>query len=35
LRAELVSRDEMLPDQTGKPTQHITMRRVFQVFETV
>jgi transposase len=35
LRAELVSRDEMLPDQTGKPTQHITMRRVFQVFEGI
>jgi transposase len=35
LRSELVSRDETLPDQTGKPTQRITMRRVFQVFEGI
>jgi transposase len=35
LRAELVSRDETLPDQTGKPTQRLTIRRVFQVFEGI
>lgn len=35
LRAELVSRDETLPDQTGKPTQRITLRRVFQMFEGI
>ena len=35
LRSELVSREETLPDQTGKPTQRITMRRVFQVFEGI
>jgi transposase len=35
LRAELVSRDETLPDQTGKPTQRITIRRVFQAFEGI
>lgn len=35
LRTELVRRDETLPDQTGKPTQRITMRRVFQVFEGI
>lgn len=35
LRSELVSRDETLPDQTGKPTQCITMRRVFQIFEGI
>jgi transposase len=35
LRSELVSRDETLPDQTGQPTQRITMRRVFQVFEGI
>jgi transposase len=35
LRSELVSRDETLPDQTGKPTQRLTMRRVFQVFEGI
>lgn len=35
LRSELVSRDETLPDQTGKPTQRITMRRVFQIFEGI
>jgi hypothetical protein len=31
----LVRRDETLPDQTGKPTQRLTMRRVFQVFEGI
>jgi len=35
LRAELVSRDETLPDQTGKPTQRITLRQVFQMFEGI
>jgi transposase len=35
LRSELVNRDETLPDQTGTPTQRITMRRVFQVFEGI
>jgi hypothetical protein len=35
LRLELVNRDETLPDQTGKPTQRITLRRVFQVFEGI
>jgi transposase len=35
LRSELVRRDETLPDQKGKPTQHITMRRVFQIFEGI
>jgi transposase len=35
LRSELVSRDETLPDQTGKPTQRITLRRVFQMFEGI
>jgi transposase len=35
LRSELVSRDETPPDKTGKPTQCITMRRVFQMFEGI
>jgi transposase len=35
LRLELANRDESLPDKTGKPTQRITMRRVFQVFEEI
>jgi transposase len=35
LRSELVNRDETLPDQTGKPTQRITLRRVFQMFEGI
>ncbi len=35
LRAELVSRDETLPDQTGKTTQRITLRRIFQMFEGI
>jgi hypothetical protein len=32
LGAELASQGETLPDQTGRPTRRITMRRVFQVF---
>jgi transposase len=35
LRSELLRRDETLPDQKGKPTQRITMRRVFQIFEGI
>jgi transposase len=35
LRSELVNWDETLPDQTGKSTQRITMRRVFQIFEGI
>lgn len=35
LRAELARREETVPDQKGQPTQRITMRRVFQVFEGI
>ena len=35
LRSELVRQHETVPDQKGKPTQRITMRRVFQVFEGI
>jgi transposase len=35
LRDALVDNNETLPDQKGKPTQRITMRRVFQVFEGI
>jgi transposase len=35
LRDALVENNETLPNQTGKPTQRITMRRVFQVFEGI
>jgi transposase len=35
LRSALRQRGETLPDQKGKPTQNITMRRVFQVFEGI
>jgi transposase len=35
LRRELVARDETLPNQVGKPTQCLTMRRVFQIFEGI
>jgi transposase len=35
LRTELIRHDETLPDQKGKPTQRITMRRIFQVFEGI
>jgi hypothetical protein len=35
LRSALRRRGETLPDQKGEPTQSITMRRVFQVFEGI
>ena len=35
LRQQLEARDETLPDQTGKPTQRPTARRVFQMMEGV
>lgn len=35
LRTELKRRNETLPDQKGNPTQRITMRRVFQIFEGI
>jgi transposase len=35
LRTQLAERDETLPDQKGNPTQRLTMRRVFQVFEGI
>ncbi len=35
LRTQLVERAETLPDQKGKPTQRLTMRRVFQLFEGI
>ncbi len=35
IRQELVDRGETLPDQTGKPTQRPTARRVFQMMEGV
>lgn len=35
LREKLQSENESLPDQKGKPTQKITMRRVFQMFEGI
>lgn len=35
LRDALVEHDETVPDQKGKPTKRITMRRVFQVFEGI
>lgn len=35
LRDALVAKNETVPDQTGKPTQRITMRRVFQIFEGI
>lgn len=35
LRAQLAQRKQSLPDQRGKPTQNLTMRRVFQVFEGI
>lgn len=35
LRTELRHRNETLPDQKGNPTQRITMRRVFQIFEGI
>jgi transposase len=35
LRQQLAARDQTIPDQTGKPTQTPTMRRVFQIFEGI
>lgn len=35
LRRQLALQNEALPDQTGKPTQSLTMRRVAQMFEGV
>lgn len=35
IRQQLAERDETLPDQTGKPTQRPTARRVFQMMEGV
>jgi transposase len=35
LRAELKKRNVTVPDQKGKPTQKITMRRVYQMFEGI
>lgn len=35
LRAKLVENDDTIPDQKNKPTQNITMRRVFQMFEGI
>ncbi len=35
LRTELVQRNETLPNQLGKETQRITMRRTFQIFEGI
>jgi len=35
LRAALVEKNETVPDQKGKPTQRITIRRVFQIFEGI
>lgn len=35
LRKQLLEREETVPDQTGKETQQITMRRVFQIFEGI
>ncbi len=35
IRQQLAERDETLPDQTGKPTQRSTARRVFQMMEGI
>ena len=35
LRTALRKNNDVLPDQKGKPTQKITMRRVFQMFEGI
>lgn len=35
IRQQLAQRDETIPDQTGKPTQHPTARRVFQMLEGI
>lgn len=35
VRTQLAERDETIPDQTGKPTQTPTIRRVFQMMEGI
>ncbi len=35
LRTVLQERGESLPNQVGKPTQRVTMRRIFQMFEGI
>ncbi|HMA78584.1 MAG TPA: IS1634 family transposase [Candidatus Paceibacterota bacterium] len=35
VRTQLAERDTTIPDQTGKPTQRPTMRRIFQMMEGV
>jgi transposase len=35
IRRQLAAQNETIPDQTGKPTQRPTMRRVAQIFEGV
>lgn len=35
LRQQLLQHHQTIPDQRGKPTQHPTMRRVFQMFEGI
>jgi transposase len=35
IRRQLAAQDETIPDQTGKPTQRPTMRRIAQIFEGV
>lgn len=35
VRSQLAERDTTLPDQTGKPTQRPTIRRIFQMMEGV
>ena len=35
LRTQLVETGQSIPDQKGNPTQHPTMRRVFQMFEGI
>ena len=35
VRQALVAQNESLPDQKGKPTQKMTMRRIAQIFEGV
>ena len=35
VRTQLGGRNEMIPDQTGKPTQKPTIRRIFQMMEGI
>ncbi len=35
LRTALRKNNDLVPDQKGNPTQQITMRRVFQMFEGI